>query len=197
MDKESLEAKENTKIAIKEELALIDEAGGISISPLSGDDADYSGMANTYRSYLLDNGKIVKRDTSYNTRVDFLGSEREEFLMGTTAVTMTTAGQVRDILSELRGLGVKNTLSVYKGWQNGGLYDLPITSFGADGVIGGNGGVESLIRSEAEQGNAVYLYDDALSVNAATHSTTYNVMKMVNKRTFKKEVRGQVYDTFY
>ena len=164
---------------------------------LSGDDADYSGMANAYRGYLFDHNVFTDRDLRYRTRVDFLGSEREEFLMGTTPVTMTTAGQARDILSELRTLGVKNVLTVYKGWQNGGLYDLPITSFSADGVVGGNGAIESLIRDEAKEGSLIYLYDDALSVNATTNSTTYNVMKMVNKRTFKKEVNGQVYDTFY
>ena len=164
---------------------------------LSEDSADYSGMAAAYRTYLLDSGRLVKRDTGYRTRVDFLGSERESFLMGTTAVPMTTADRVSEILSELRGLGVQNMLSVYKGWQSGGLYDVPITSFSADGSIGGNSAVKALIQREAEVGNTVYLYDDALSVNADTHSTTYNVMKMVNKRTFRNETHGQVYDTFY
>lgn len=164
---------------------------------LSGDDADYSGMANTYRQYLLDTGRIRKRDLNYNTRVDFLGTEREEFLMGTTAVTMTTADQVSDILGELNGLGVGNVLSVYRGWQKGGLYDVPVTSYKADSHIGGNGSLKKLIRSEAEQGNTIYLYNDALSVNATTNATTYNVMKMVNKRTFKNEVRAPVYDLFY
>ncbi len=164
---------------------------------LSGDDADYSGMANAYRSYLTRSGKIVKRDTSYNTRVDFLGSEREEFLMGTTPVTMTTAAQAGDILDELRGLGAGSLLSVYKGWQNGGLYDVPVNTFGADGSIGGNSAVKALVQKQAQAGNNVYLYDDALSVNATTHSTTYNVMKMVNKRTFENKVHGQVYNTFY
>ena len=164
---------------------------------LSGDDADYSGMANTYRQYLLDTGRIQKRDLSYNTRVDFLGTEREEFLMGTTAVTMTTADQAGDILDELRGLGVQNVLSVYRGWQKGGLYDVPVTSYNADSHIGGDGALKRFIRNEAEQGNRIYLYNDALSVNAKTNATTYNVMKMVNKRTFKNEVRAPVYDTFY
>lgn len=164
---------------------------------LSEENADYSGMANAYREYLLDSGKIQKRDISYNTRIDFLGSERESFLMGTTAVAMTTADQVSGILSELRGLGVRNMISVYKGWQSGGLYDVPVTSFGADGSIGGNSAVKALVQREAEAGNTIYLYDDALSVNASAHSTTYNVMKMVNKRTFKNETHGQVYDTFY
>ena len=164
---------------------------------LSGDDASYSGMANTYREYLLANNKIQKRDLSYNTRVDFLGTEREEFLMGTTAVTMTTVEDVKDILGELRGLGVRNVLSVYRGWQSGGLYNVPITSYKADGNIGGSGALANLVRSEAQQGNTIYLYNDALTVNATTNSTTYNVMKMVNKRTFKMDVNGQVYDTFY
>ncbi len=164
---------------------------------LSEENADYSGMANAYRSYLLNSGKLVQRDISYNTRVDFLGSDRESFLMGTTAVTMTTAAQAGNILSELRGLGVDNVLSVFKGWQNGGIYDVPVTSFSADGSIGGNSALKDIIKKQSEAGNTVYLYDDALSVNATTHATTYNVMKMVNKRTFKNETHGQVYDTFY
>ncbi len=164
---------------------------------LDGEDADYAGMACAYRDYLLGNGTLTKRDTSYHTRVDFLGTEREEFLMGTKAVTMTTADEAGEILDELGQNGVKNVLSLYKGWQKGGLYDLPVTDFTADGSIGGTAGLDRLISEQAEKGNSIYLYDDALSVNAKTHSTTYNVMKMVNKRTFKSEPKRQVYDLFY
>ena len=169
----------------------------VSYFLLSGDDADYSGMANTYRNYLLNNGKLEKQDISYNTRVDFLGTEREEFLMGTTAVPMTDVGQAEEILDDLRGLGIQNILSVYMGWQKGGLYNLPISSYSADSNIGGSGALTNFIRREAQQGYSIYLYNDVLSVNATTNLSTYNVMKMVNKRTFKREVRGQVYDTFY
>ena len=164
---------------------------------LSGKDADYSGMANAYRNYLLDSGRISKRNLSYKTRVDFLGTEREEFLMGTKAVTMTDTDQAESILKELNADGVGSILSVYKGWQKGGLYNVPITSYNADSHIGGDGALKRLIKDQAANGNSIYLYDDALSVNADTNSTTYNVMKMVNKRTFKNEVNGEVYDLFY
>lgn len=164
---------------------------------LSEDQANYSGMANAYRSYLLDNGKLEKSDISYNTRIDFLGTEREEFLAGTTPVTMTTVEQAENILNELREMGAGNMLSVYKGWQDGGLYDVPVTKLKADSKIGGNAAIKNFVNKQAELGNKIYLYNDALSVNADTHSTTYNVMKMVNKRTFKNETYGQVYDTFY
>lgn len=164
---------------------------------LSGEEANYSGMANVYRDYLLKNELVTVRDQSYNTRIDFLGTEREEFLMGTTAVTMTTVEQMEDIYSQLRASGVQNVLTLYKGWQKGGLYDVPISSYKADSKIGGTGALTELIRGQEEQGYTVYLYNDALSVNDTTNPTTFNVMKMVNKRTFENEVNGQVYDLFY
>lgn len=164
---------------------------------LSGEDANYVGMAKGYRQYLLDTGKISRQNLAYNTRVDVLGSERESFLMGTTAVPMTTVEQLRDIFAELRREGVKNVLTAYRGWQKGGLYNTPVEEYKADSAIGGNSDLTKAILEEAEQGNTIYLYDNALEVNAKTHSSTYNVMKKLNKRTFEKDVNGQVYDTFY
>lgn len=164
---------------------------------LSGEDADYSGMAVAYREYLLDNGLVSVKDTSYNTRVDFLGTDREEFLMGTTAVTMTTVDQIEEMYQTLQTAGVKNLLTIYKGWQSGGLYELPINSYKADGTIGGTNSLTNLINSSAENGYNIYLYNDALRINARTNLTTFDAMKMINKRTFEEEVNEQVYDTFY
>lgn len=164
---------------------------------LSGENADYSGMANTYRAYLLDRELIRLADCTYNTRIDFLGSDREEFLMGTRAVTMTTVENIRDMYAELREKGVEKVLTVYKGWQNGGYYSLPIAQYKADSHIGGTRALTNLIYEEAARGYDIYLYNDALSVNDATSSSTFNVMKMVNKRTFKIEYYDNVYDLFY
>ena len=164
---------------------------------LSGEDANYSGMANAYRDYLLEKGKISRQDCSYNTRIDFLGLEQEEFLMGTTDVVMTTVDNIEEIYAILRKNGVESVLSVYKGWQKGGLYDLPISQYKADGALGSTKALNKLIQEQAAQGYQLYLYNDALLVNESTNTTTFNVMKMVNNRTFKLEVNGQVYDLFY
>ena len=164
---------------------------------LSGDEADYSGMAAVYREYLLDNQLVKEADCSYRTRVDFLGSEREEFLMGTTAVPMTTVENMSEIFSQLRAAGVKDVLSVYRGWQDGGLYALPVTNYESDKVIGTTEELTDFITGQAAQGYDVYLYDDALLVNDDTNAFTFNVMKMVNKRTFKIETRAKVYGLFY
>ena len=164
---------------------------------LSGDQADYSGMANTYRDYLLENGTVTVQDNSYATRVDFLGVEQEEFLMGTIDVTMTTVDDIAEIYSQLQAAGVENLISVYKGWQKGGLYNFPISKYKADGAIGSTSALTKLIREQAENGYQLYLYNDGLLVNDSTNANTFNVMKMVNKRTFKLETNGQVYDLFY
>ncbi len=164
---------------------------------LSGDDANYSGMANAYRDYLVENELVTQKDVAYKTRVDFIGVEQEEFLMGTTDVTMTTIEDIKAINEELRSAGVTSVLSVYKGWQNGGLYNFPINSYKADGSIGSTGELTDLIAEQGKLGYDLYLYNDGLLVNTDTNAATFNVMKMVNKRTFKLEVEGQVYDLFY
>ncbi len=164
---------------------------------LSGEDANYSGMANVYRDYLLKTGQIVKTDCSYNTRVDIMGSDREEFLLGTTAVTMTTTEEAAKIYAQLQEMGVNNVLSVYKGWQKGGTFAWPVSEYKADSAIGGTNALTDLITEQAKLGYNVYLYDNAILVNDSTSAFTFDVMKMVNKRTFKIETRDQVYDLFY
>lgn len=163
---------------------------------LSGDSADYSGMAVAYRNYLLDNSLLTLKDTSYKTRVDFLGTDREEFLVFTRAVTMTTTDQIRDIYSELQESGVESLLTVYKGWQKGGLYNIPITKYKADSSIGGTGALTDLIKDSAELNYEIYLFNDALRANQKTSNTTFSAVKRVNKRKLVRNTYSQVYQYF-
>ncbi len=164
---------------------------------LSGDDADYSGMANAYRDYLLDNELIEAQDTSYNTRVDVLGSDRETFMFGTRAVAATTVEQLSEIYDELQAKNVKSVLTVYKGWQKGGLYNLPISSYKADSSIGGTSALTKLIEEAEDSDYTIYLYDDALDMNGSTNTFTFDAMKKTNQRTYTIDTHQQVYDTFY
>lgn len=163
---------------------------------LSGDDANYSAMATKYREYLLNNNLLTKKDTSYNTRVDFLGTDREDFLLGTTAVTMTRADDIAGIYNELQKEGVSSLLTLYKGWQSGGLYDLPVSSYKADSHIGGTSDVTKLISDSAAKNYNVYLYTDALRLNPSTNTFNFNTIKKVNKRLYEEEKYAEVYDTF-
>lgn len=163
---------------------------------LSGDDANYSAMAKSYREYLLNNNQLTKKDTSYNTRVDFLGTDREEFLLGTKAVTMTTTDDIKNIFSELKQNGVSSVLSVYKGWQDGGLYDVPIKKYVPDNHIGSKSDLSDLIKDSAVDNYNMYLYGDALRLNPKTNMFNFSTIKMINKRAFEEEIWAEVYRTF-
>ncbi len=160
------------------------------------DQADYCGLAVTYRNYLLDNGGLIKKDDTYKTRIDFLGTEREEWLIFTKKVTMTTTENIREMYDELTDAGVTDILSLYKGWQKGGLYDLPVTKFKADSAIGGNSGITSLLDDLNGTGIDLYLYQDMLRINPDTNNTTFNVVKRINKRIFEELTYKEVYNTF-
>ncbi len=165
---------------------------------LSGDEANYSAMANKYRDYLLKNGTISVKDNSYKTRVDFLGTEREDFLLGTRAVTMTRTEDIENIYNELQTAGVSSLLSVYKGWQKGGLYDLPISSYKADSHIGGTSSLSKLVKDSAAKNYQIYLYADALRLNPSIYKFNYDMIKRINKRTYEEEIyHAEVYDTFH
>lgn len=163
---------------------------------LSGKEANYCGMANAYRNYLLDRGELVAAEDSYRTRIDFLGTEREEFLIGTTTVTMTTTDDIYEIYDDLADAGVTELFSVYKGWQKGGLYDLPITSYTADKKIGGTKALTNLIKDAQNRNILFYLYNEALRINPKEQNATFNVIKKVNKKVFEESTYKEVYETF-
>ncbi len=163
---------------------------------LSGDSANYCGMANAYRGYLLDSGFLTRLPDEYRTRVDFLGTERESWIVGTNAVVMTTTEDVKEIYEDLEQQGVTNLLSVYKGWQKGGLYNVPITSYKADSKIGGTGSLTDLIKEAEARGIKMYLYNDAMRINPDEQNASFNVVKKINKRKLEEETYKDVYEEF-
>lgn len=162
---------------------------------LSGDQANYAGMANAYREYLLDNGTLELQNCGYHTRIDFLGTERESWVLGTSAVVMTTVEDIREIYSDLSAAGVTELFTVYKGWQKGGLYNIPISKYAADSKIGGTGNLTELIQDAEAEGIRFYLYNDALRINPDEKNASFNVIKKINKRRYEEETYQDVYET--
>lgn len=163
---------------------------------LSGDQANYCGMANAYRNYLLSDGFLTAVPDEYRTRVDFLGTEREAWIVGTSSVVMTTVEDIREIYDDLERQGVSGLLSVYKGWQKGGLYDIPIVGYKADSGIGGTKRLTELIKEADSRGIKMYLYNDAMRINPSEQNAAFNVVKKINKRKLEEETHKDVYGRF-
>lgn len=106
------------------------------------ENADYAGLAVKYREYLLE--KFAAKEDKFRIRLDFLGSDRENGMIFKKAVVMTTTDNIRDIYAELKEEGVTDIFSIYKGWQKGGIWSMPVTKYKADSKIGGTGDLTRL-----------------------------------------------------
>lgn len=148
---------------------LIDEDKEVRYSFLSGEEATYAGMANTYRNYLLESGSLKKADNMNGEMPLAL-----ELLMGTTKggmffdeyIPMTSYAQVREILERLKALGIDNTQLVLQAWQDGYA---DYEAWGPAGRLGGTGGLKDLSEYlSANTGNNAYL---GLNTTHATSDT--------------------------
>lgn len=163
---------------------------------VSEDNADYTGLAKSYRNYLLENGEINQVGDDFNIRVDFLGIDKENWLIFKRNVTMTTIDNIREIFGELKDAGVHDILSVYKGWQKDGVNAIPITSYKADGDIGGTKELTDLLEDSKAEGIHFYLAQDSLRVNPSLSNANYNIMKKITKRVYQEETYKEVFETF-
>lgn len=159
------------------------------------DDANYMGLASTYRDYLLDNDLITVREDEFNLRIDLLGAEVEQGLIFKKDVPMTTFSQAYDILTDIQSKGANNILSVYQGWNNKGPYGgLPIRSFNPASTLEDDMDLNELLDGVAANGIDLFLYHDALRINMEElGNTTHRLMRKYNKRTHNEGVYGNVY----
>lgn len=130
---------------------------------LSGDDADYVGMARAYRQYLLDNGMLgaplapVEHTPLLLTIIG--GGEKRKF-GGMRYETATTFAQAEEMVEELEQLGVRNLRVHVQGWQSGGRRSTDRRFPIAKGM-GGTEGARQFVDAMKRKGIQV-LFEDSL-----------------------------------
>jgi len=172
---------------------------GVKFTVLTGEKANYSGMAEAYRNYLVENGIIEKKNTDYNIRLDFLGAESKEWIVMKTIVPMTTISQMETMLKELMEYGVKDILPTYMGWQKGGLS----LSYGDNGYkveekLGSLRQLDTLAKELKDQGINLMLYQDFLLANTSrNYDTQSDIVKNLSKNLAKKLTNKRLYPYYY
>ena len=73
---------------------------------VGGDDATYTGLAKTYRDYLLENDALNQVEEQFKMRLDFLGLEQKNGMIFREDVVMTTVEDIKQIYEELGVEGV-------------------------------------------------------------------------------------------
>lgn len=165
---------------------------------VNNEDASYTGLAKTYRNYLIENNQLTQAEEEFRMRLDFLGLEQKNGMFFKEDVVMTTIEDIRQIYEELGVEGVTDLISVYKGWQKDGLAAAsPITSFKVDSAIGGKNELLDLLAELEESNIAFYLYNDPLKIDASTTSLLkYSVVKKLNKRVHEEQTYKDVIESY-
>jgi hypothetical protein len=164
---------------------------------VDGDNANYAGLAKSYRNYLLEKGELsLNEDEDFKVRLDFLGSDVENWMLWKKNDTVTTVDNIEEIYDDLETEGVTDILSIYKGWQDGGYYNMPVTSYDVESDIGGKRALSKLMEECDEKNIDFYLYVDGVRANPETANTTFDTVKKMDKRLYQESTYQNVYDTF-
>ncbi len=127
---------------------------------LAGADADYVGMARSYRAYLAERGALQRRlnpGANIGIRLEFLGGDKEKILLWHRFVPMTTFQQARRILADL---DIANPEVIYYGWQPLGASSMPPTRLAVERALGGLDELRALAEDAAARGGRLSLYLD-------------------------------------
>ena len=127
---------------------------------LTGDQADYVGMARSLQRYLLDRGMLARGDFSgpdIGIRLEFLGGDKEAVLLWHRFIPMTTIAQMREILA---ALDLPNPEVIYYGWQPGGANSMPPGALAVEGGLGSADELRGLAGEIAAAGGRLALYLD-------------------------------------
>lgn len=134
---------------------------------LTGEKADYSGMAEAYRNYLTGRGVLEERhgESDLPFYAEYIGAiDRARTILGvkyTAVEAVTTFAQAKEISERLCAGGVQNLNIVYSGWMNGGLHGTAATACKFVSKLSGGGMDYSDFRDYAEDtGAGLYMTVD-------------------------------------
>ncbi|MGZ9584243.1 DUF5696 domain-containing protein [Paenibacillus marinisediminis] len=128
---------------------------------LSGENANYTGMAKAYRSYMLENGLLADTMQAVNEiplQLAIVGGGTKARFGGYSYEPATTFEQAGQMIDDIMKQGISNITVTYQGWQDSGrMYSdqrLPIQS-----KLGGTEAAKTFIEKMNKNGINV-LFED-------------------------------------
>lgn len=166
---------------------------------LTGEEANYAGMARRYRAALEEQGVLKDADTAYHPRLDFLGAESTKFLLWNDVVPMTTVAQMGDILDAYAEAGLTSPLVIYRGWQKGGLsYSLGSGSTDLEGKLGSRKELADIAGRVRESGGRFLLELDPVQANTGRmYNMRVDVVRTIGQTIAEIPTGKNLYPTYY
>lgn len=163
---------------------------------LSGEQANYAGMADNYRSYLTENGMLSKQPAKPSLNLNLYGAtEKQASFLGIPyqkLIAMTTFEQAKQFIAQLNQAGVDNLAIRYSGWNNYGLKNKKIPSKAKPlSVLGGE--KQYLALQEYLDSIHAEFYSDVDFLNFEKSGNSISVLSDVSMSMFNTRVQQYEY----
>jgi len=148
---------------------------------LSGNDANYVGMANEYRNYLLNQQLVVDTiddSTTSSIFLEVIASEIKNGFIFNQKEIMTDVQTLESMLQEL-SLSIASMTVVYKGFTNGGVTSAGLIYSGLDKTLGSRSELIQCIQAAESLNIDLYFYLDTMRVY---NDASFNLYKDITQR---------------
>ena len=171
----------------------------VSYTILDGDKANYSGMAEYYRNYLIDNGTLSKQDfSSVPFHIELVGAyDHETALLGigyTEMKAITTFDQCQEIIQKLSDAGIKNISVNYKGWSNHGIRNSVFNKVKVLSELGGKNGLSDLLAFADTLGVNLYFETELAYVYKSEWFDGYSALRDASRLVTREIAYHSQYD---
>ncbi len=163
---------------------------------LTGEDADYSGMAQIYRAELMKGKLLPENEISEEGEIPLLlhvaGSEVKKGFLSNGLAKLTSAEQAQEILESLNKAGVTNVSMMFSGWNKGGYHGASYGNLKFENSVGSRKDMEALQAALKEQGGSLGLILNVVTANkdqinisreAALNATLDSVVKTIPNKS--------------
>lgn len=137
--------------------------------PLNAEKANYTGMAELYRTYLINNGQLQKNPQPPSLGLNLYGAaQKQASFLGIPydrLTALTTFDQAREIGETLQAAGVDSLTVRLTGWTNNGLLNekIPVKASPLS-VLGGKSAYRELQEYLAQAGASLYSDVDFITI---------------------------------
>jgi len=154
---------------------------------LNGKQANYSGMANAYRTYLQERSLLNKSDRLKKGKIpmglEFVGGVEKPVLFFNRFIPFSTFGQVQDIMGKLKTAGVENMMIGMDSWTD------PIsrpTRFRPAAGLGGEQGLKDLEETVRREKDALFLAEDYVYADSSD--------RRINKKKLANDTNQRIFE---
>lgn len=168
---------------------------------LEGDDANYVGIAKSYRDYLKTTeviNPLENLEEAIPAHFQYLMSDSQNRFIGTSLIEMSDVDSVNSMYQHFMDAGIENQSVSLMGWNKGGYSGHLPSPVNFENSLGRNNDFRSLINTINEE-NTVYLLNDYVHASNATRNISYrnDVAQGVDRFQLEETCTNCVYNQDY